>query len=169
MAIPQPQSAAASLVRAWIGFVLLLLAQFAVRPLISTRASVDFLVIAVLFASVRMRPGLAALVGFAAGIAVDALVPSAFGAAAISFTAVAFVASRVKAVFFADHVALTALFVFVGKLIFDALNTAFSGAARGSDLVVQLLLWTPLSAALTALVAVVLLTVFRPLFRPAAG
>ena len=169
MAIPPPQSAAASTTRAWIGFALLLLAQFAVRPLISARAGVDFLVIAVLFAAVRMRPGLAALVGFSAGLAVDALVPSAFGAAAVSFTLVAFVASRVKAVFFADHVALTALFVFVGKLVFDALNAAFSGATRGSDLVVQLLLWSPLSAALTAFVAVLLLTVFRPLFRPASG
>ena len=42
----------------------------------------------------------------------------------------------------------------------------FGGGARGMGLVVQLLLWTPLSAAITALVAILLLTIFRPLFRP---
>jgi rod shape-determining protein MreD len=35
-------------------------------------------------------------------------------------------------------------------------------------LFVTLLLWSPLSSALTALVAVVLLVLFRPLYRPQA-
>ena len=79
---------------------------------------------------------------------------------------VAFAASWVKAVFFAEHVALTGLFVFVGKFVFDALHAIFGGGVHGISLVVELLLWTPLSAALTAVVAILLLTVFRPLYRP---
>lgn len=163
-----PQSVAASVARAWLGFTLLLLAHFAVRPLLDTRANVDFLVIAVLFASVRTRPGLAAVIGLASGLCVDALVPMAFGAASLAYVVVAFLASRVKAVFFADHVALTGLFVFVGKLVFDIVYMSTSGGMRGSALGIQLLLWTPLSAALTALMAIVLLTLFRPLYRPTA-
>lgn len=166
MAVSAPPSELASTARAWLGFLLLLVAQFGIRPLFSTRANVDFLLIAVLFAAVRVRPGLAAVLGLVAGLTMDALAPSAFGAATVSYIAVAFVASRVKAVFFADHVALTGLFVFLGKLAFDALYTAFSGGSRGAGLVIQLLLWTPLSAALTAAVSILLLTLFRPLYRP---
>ena len=167
MATALPQSGFASAARAVTGFGLLIAAHFALRPLIASNANVDFLLIAILFSAVRVRPGLAALLGLAAGMTVDALAPSAFGAAALAMTVVAFAASRVKAVFFADHVALTGLFVFLGKLLFDALFAAVSGGTRGMALVVQLLLWTPLSAALTAAVAVVLLTLFKPLYRPA--
>ena len=166
MATAQPQSGFTTTASAWLGFVLLVAAHFAVRPLFASRANVDFLLIAILFASVRVRPGIAAVLGLAAGGAVDALAPSAFGAAALSMSAVAFAASRVKAVFFADHVALTGLFVFLGKLVFDAFYAGVSGGVRGMELVVQLLLWTPLSAALTAAVAVVLLTMFKPLYHP---
>ncbi len=165
--VPQPpQSEFASLARAWVGFGLLLVAQFGVRPLFATRANVDFLIIAILFSAVRVRPGIAAILGLLAGLTVDALAPSAFGAATVSYVAVAFVASRVKAVFFADHVALTGLFVFLGKLAFDTLYATLSGAGSGAGLFIQLLLWTPLSAALTAAVSILLLTVLRPLYRP---
>lgn len=166
MATPQGTSGAASVAGAWLGFALLLAAQFAVRPLFSSRINVDFLIVAVLFSAVRVRPGLAALIGLAAGLTVDSLAPSAFGSATLAYVAVAFVASRIKAVFFADHIALTGLFVFLGKLTFDAMYAGISGGTRGAGLVVQLLLWTPLSAALTAAVSILLLTVFRPLFRP---
>jgi rod shape-determining protein MreD len=165
MAAPQSQSALAAAARAWVGFALLVAAHFAVRPLFSTRVNVDFLLIAVLFSAVRVRPGVAALLGFGAGLMVDALAPTAFGAATLAFVAVAFTASWVKAVFFADHVALTGLFIFVGKLIFDALYAGASGGTRGVGLAIQLLLWSPLSAALTAGVALLLLTILRPLYR----
>ncbi len=166
MATPQPQSGFATAARAWIGFALLLGAHFAVRPLFASRVNVDFLLIAVLFSAVRMRPGFAAVLGLLAGIIIDALAPSAFGAATLAFVAVAYGASRVKAVFFADHVALTGLFVFLGKLLFDIVYGVASGGLRGVGLMVQLLIWSPLSAALTAAVAIVLLTAFRPLYRP---
>lgn len=165
MAAPQPQSPLVSLTRAWLGFALLVAAHFAVRPLVASRVNVDFLIIAVLFSAVRMRPGLAALVGLCAGAMIDALAPGAFGAATLSYVLLAFVASRVKAVFFADHVALTGLFILLGKWAFDAMYAISSGGARGVTLVVQLLLWSPLSAALTAATALMLLTVLRPLYR----
>ena len=165
MAAPQPQSPIVSGARAWVGFALLIAAHFAVRPLVAARVNVDFLLIAVLFSAVRMRPGLAAIVGLCAGLMIDALAPSAFGAATVAYVLLAYVASRVKAVFFADHVALTGLFILLGKWAFDAMYAVASGGTRGVALVVQLLLWSPLSAALTAATALLLLTVLRPLYR----
>jgi rod shape-determining protein MreD len=163
---PQSSPGVGSALRAWGGFLLLVVAHFGVRPLIASRASVDFAVIAVLFAAVRMRPGLAAVTGFLTGIALDALAPGSFGASAIALTVVAFGASWLKAVFFADHVALTGLFVFAAKWLFDAAMALLMGIGAGTSLVVTLLLWSPLSAALTAVVAVLLLVLFRPLYRP---
>lgn len=167
---PQPApSGTASALRAWFGFALLITAQFAIRPLIRGPVSVDFAVIAVLFASVRMRPGFAALTGFLVGVALDALAPGNFGAAALVLTLLGFGASWLKAVFFADNLSLTALFLFGGKWLFDIAMALLVGATSGGSLVVSLLLWSPLSAALTALVAVLLLTLFRPLYRPNAA
>jgi rod shape-determining protein MreD len=162
-----PQSpGVGSALRAWLGFALLIVAQFSVRPLIAGRAAVDFAVIAVLFSAVRMRPGYAALTGFLTGLALDALAPGGFGASAIVLTLVAFGASWLKAVFFADHVALTGLFVFGAKWLFDIAMTLLTGVGAGVSLLVSLLVWAPLSAALTAIVAVLLLVLFRPLYRP---
>ncbi len=169
MAVAAPQSPVVSMLRAWLGFALLVAAHFAVRPLFASRVNVDFLLIAVLFSAVRLRPGLAALVGLGAGLMIDALAPGAFGAATLAYVALAFVSSRVKAVFFADHVALTGLFILLGKWSFDALYALASGGSRGITLVVQLLLWSPLSAALTAAVALLLLTVLRPIYRVGPG
>lgn len=163
---PQQNQGLGSALSAWFGFTMLLTAHFAVRPLFSVRANVDFILIAILFSAVRMRPGLAALTGFLTGLAIDALAPGSFGASALVLSLVAFVASWLKAVFFDDHVALTGLFVFGGKWLFDVAMTLLTGGASGTSLVATLLFWSPLSAALTALLAVVLLTVFRPLYRP---
>lgn len=161
----QPSGFATS-AQAIIGFLLLVLAQYTLRPLIGGPAPIDFLAIAVLFSAVRLRPGAAALLGFAVGLMVDSLQPGSFGAATLAFTIVGYGASWLKAVFFADHVALTGLFVFAGKWVYDGVYNLAGPRVGGVDLVVQLFLWTPLAAALTALVAVLLLTVFRPLYRP---
>jgi cell shape-determining protein MreD len=155
-----------SFLQGLLGVLLLLIAHFSIRPVVGGRAPLDFLAIAVLFTAVRVRPGAAALIGLAAGIIVDAVVPQSFGAGALAFTLVAYSASWLKAVFFADHVALTGLFVFLGKWTFDAIYLIAGRGATGTDLLVQLLLWSPIAAAVTALVAVLLLTLFRPLYRP---
>lgn len=164
----QQRSGVASALRAWIGFALLIAAHFAVRPLFAGPVSVDFALIAMLFASVRMRPGLAALTGFLIGVVLDALAPGSFGAAALVLTLLGFGASWLKAVFFADHVALTGLFIFGGKWTFDIAMTLLTGTKAGGSLLVALLLWAPLSAAATAVTAVLLLTLLRPLYRPQA-
>lgn len=166
MAAPQSSSGAANVARAWIGFALLIAAHFGVRPLISARVDVDFALIAILFSAVRMRPGLAAVTGFLVGLALDAMAPGSFGAHALALTLIGYGASWLKAVFFADHVGLTGLFVFLGKWVLDIALTLLTGVSSGISLVIALLVWSPLSAALTAAVAVLLLVMFRPLYRP---
>ncbi len=166
---PSSPSGVGSALRAWLGFALLIVAHFGVRPLFTGPITVDFSLIALLFASVRMRPGFAALTGFVLGLALDALAPGNFGATTLVLTVLGFGASWLKAVFFADNLSLTALFLFGGKWLFDIAMTLLAGTKGGATVLVTLLLWSPLSAAVTALVALVLLTLFRPLYRPSVA
>jgi rod shape-determining protein MreD len=149
-----------------IVFLVLLGLHYSVRPLLDWRASADFLVIAVLLVAVRVRPGVGAAIGFAAGILADALAPSAFGASALAFTLVGFGASWLKDAFFAEHVALNALFLFGGKVAYDLVFLMAEGRLSGSALLFQLGVWTALSAAVTALVGIAVMLLFRPLIDP---
>lgn len=146
-------------------FVLLVLLHFFVRPLLDWRAAIDFLTIAVLLVAVRVRPGTAALVGFLAGVAADSLSPSNVGAAALALSVVGFGASWLKASFFAEHVLLNAVFLLVAKMGFDVVFLLAEQRLHGSALATQLLVWSPLSAVVTALAGLLILVVFRPLLE----
>lgn len=146
-----------------IVFAVLLALHYSLRPLLGWRAGVDFLVVAVLLTAVRVRPGTAAVVGFLSGIAADALTPESFGSAALAFTAVAWLASWLKAVFFADNFALNGIFFFLGKWGADLVIVLAERRLKGFDLVTQVLLWSPLSALVTAIAGLVLLVLLRPL------
>ncbi len=154
----------ASSLRAGVGFLLLVIAHFSLRPLIGGPVPVDFLSIAVLFSAVRVRPGAAAVIGFLCGLAIDSLSLDAFGTAALAYTAVAYTASWLKSAFFADNITLTALFIFAGKWSFDLLSLLVANGVPDSRGLLQLLLWSPLAGALTAVVAILLLLVARPWF-----
>lgn len=143
--------------------------HFTLRPILDWRAGVDFLTIAVLVVAVRVRPGIAALVGFAVGIVADALAPESFGAGALAMTIVGFTASRLKAAFFADNVLINAVFVFVGKVAFDLIFLVAERRLGGANLAWQLLLWTPLSAVLTAFVGLFVMSVVRPTLERRRG
>jgi rod shape-determining protein MreD len=148
--------------RALVLFSALIALHFTVRPLLAARASVDFLVLALLLASVRVRPGGAAVVGFLLGLLIDSLRPGTFGAASLAMTLVGYAASWLKPVFFADNLPLNAFFFFAGKWVFDVIFLTAGQRLRGTELVMQLLLWSPLAAALTAAAGVVLLILARP-------
>ena len=145
-----------------IVFVAMVVLHYTLRPILDWRTSVDFLVIAVLVVAVRVRPGTAALAGFAVGLIADALTPEAMGAGALAMTLVGFGASRLKSAFFADNVWLNAIFVFIGKVTFDAVFVLAERRLGGLELLSQLFVWTPLSALLTALVGLVVMTLVRP-------
>ncbi len=145
-----------------IVFLLLVVLQFTLRPVLAWRASIDFLVIALLLVAVRTRPGVAALAGFALGILADSLTPEAFGAGALAMTIAGFGASWLKAAFFADNIALNGIFIFAGKWAFDSIFLLAEHRLQGTDLLVQALLWSPLAAAATAVAGLVVLLTVRP-------
>ena len=155
-----------SVVRAVVVFGLLLVLHYTLRPLLGWRAPIDFLVIAVLLAAVRIRPGSAALFGFALGLATDSLNATGFGAGALAMAAVGFAASWMKAIFFADNLALNGFFFFLGKWVYDIVLIIAEQRLGGGDMVTQLLLWSPLAAVNTALAGIVLLIVLRPVLEP---
>lgn len=150
--------------RALVGFLLLVVAHFTLRPLLGGPVLVDFLTIAVLFSAVRVRPGAAAAIGFAVGVSLDSLSPGSFGTAALAYTCVAFLASRLNAAFFTDNISLTGAFVLAGKWAVDAVTLLLAGGLADTQSLMQLLVWSPLSAVLTAVVALFLLAVARPWF-----
>ena len=153
-------------VRAIIVFGLLLVLHYTLRPLLGWRAPIDFLVIAILLAAVRIRPGSAALFGLVLGLATDSLNASGFGAGALAMSVVGFAASWMKAIFFADNIALNGFFFFLGKWAFDIVLVIAEQRLGGGDMVTQLLLWSPLAAANTALAGIVLLILLRPVLEP---
>lgn len=155
-----------AVIRTMICCVILVILHYTLRPLLGWRAPVDFMLIAALFGAVRMRPGYAAVYGLFLGLIGDALAVNGFGAGALAMTLVAFGASWLKAVFFADNLSLNALFFFVGKWLFDLIVVLAGHRLAGTDLAMQVLVWSPLSAAVTALAGAVALTFLRPLMEP---
>jgi rod shape-determining protein MreD len=156
-----------SMARAVATFVILVLLHYTLRPLLGWRAPMDFLILALLLASIRVRPGVAALIGLVLGLVADSLTPDALGAGALAMTIVGYLASWLKAVFFAENLALNAFFFFLGKWVFDVIYFSVEQRMGGVELLQQLLLWSPLSAAATAAVGVLLLFIMRPLLEPA--
>jgi rod shape-determining protein MreD len=154
------------ILRTAICCAILIMLHYTLRPLLGWRAPIDFLLIAALFGAVRMSPGWAAFYGLCLGLVGDALADKGFGAAALSLTVVAYSASWLKAVFFADNLALNALFMFIGKWVFDLIVALIGHRLAGTDLAMQILVWSPLSAAVTAVAGALILTLLRPLTEP---
>jgi rod shape-determining protein MreD len=145
-----------------LAFLILVVLHYTLRPVLEWRTSIDFLLIALLLASVRMRPGAAAVLGFAMGLVADSLSVGAFGAT-LAMTVVGFAASWLRAVVFAENLVLHAAFFFAGKWLFDIIFLLVERRVKGLDLVFQLLIWSPLTAMVTALAGLLVLIVMRPM------
>jgi rod shape-determining protein MreD len=156
-------------VRTALVCIILIMLHYTLRPLLGWRASVDFLLIALVFGAVRMRPAGAAVYGFILGLAADSLALGAFGGGALAGTLVGFAASWLKAVFFADNLALNAFFLFVGKWAFDLVYVLMEQRMHGVDMLMQIIVWSPLSAAVTALAGVIAIAMLRPILEVRAA
>jgi rod shape-determining protein MreD len=152
-------------VRTILVCLILIVLHYTLRPLLAWRASVDFLIVALLLGSVRLRPGAAAVYGFILGLIADSLAVSGFGAAALAMSIVGFAASWLKAVFFADNLALNGFFLFLAKWAFDLIFVLVGHRTRGAELVMQIFVWSPLSAAVTAVAGVIALSLLKPLME----
>lgn len=155
-----------SALRTALAFVILVVLHYTLRPMLAWRAEPDFLLIATLLVAIRVRPGVAAVLGFALGLVSDSLAVHAFGAGALAMAVIAFSASYLKAVFFADNMALNAFFFFVGKWGFNTLYLLVEHRFTGGELVEQIFVWSVLSAAVTAFVGLAVLLILRPILRP---
>jgi len=154
-----------SAVRTFLICAILIALHYTLRPLLAWRASVDFLIVALLLGSVRLRPGFAAVYGLLLGLMADSLGAGAFGVGALGMTIVGFAASWLKAVFFADNLALNAFFMFLGKWVFDLIFLIVGHRLHGGELAMQIFVWSPLSAAVTAVAGAIALTLLRPLME----
>ncbi len=155
----------ATAVRTAIVCLILIVLHYTLQPLLGWRASIDFLLIALVFGAVRMRAAGAAVYGFLLGLATDSLSPGAFGAGALAGTIVAFGSSWLKAVFFADNLALNGFFLFVGKWVFDLVYVLMEQRMHGTELLMRIIVWSPLSGAVTALAGVVCIALLRPILE----
>ncbi|MGH7696247.1 MAG: hypothetical protein ACRENH_14780 [Gemmatimonadaceae bacterium] len=149
-----------------VAFLILVTLHYTIRPLLGWRAPIDFLVIAVLLLSVRMRPGAAAALGFITGLVSDSLTPATLGAGALAMSVVGFAASWLRAVIFADNVVLHAFFFFIGKWVFDLIYLIIARGAPPLELLAQAGVWSPLSAALTAAAGVFVMLAYRITLDP---
>lgn len=150
--------------RLFLGFALLLVLHFYVRPRVfSGRAAPDFLFLALVLIAIRVRPGVAAVAGFIVGLVSDVLTPASFGAAALAHTVVAYVAAWGKAVFFPENSLVVAGLFAGGVWLRNAIMLLASGTPRG-QLSDALLVWSPLQAISTAVAGMVVLIFLRAWF-----
>ena len=146
---------------------LLVLLQFTVRDQLGgDRVAPDFLLLALLFYTIRAEPGKSAAAGFFVGLLRDALTPVSFGAGALAHTIVGFFSSRAKAVFFAEHVFVKGCVFFAGTWIRNLIVLLASGGLESSQVAWELLVWSPLQGLSTALVGIAVLWFFRGWLSP---
>lgn len=157
-------------VRAGLVLALLVAAHFTLRPMLGdSRLTPDFVLVALLFFAIRVRPAWGAVAGLLVGIVTDSVSPTAFGAAALALTIVGYAAGWLKAVVFADNLLVNALFVFSAAWVRDVIQALVSRQLEGGALAWQLLALSPMAAGATALAAVVTLVVFRGWLRQAGA
>jgi rod shape-determining protein MreD len=150
--------------RLFLGFALLAALHFYVRPRVwDSRASPDFLLLALMLVAIRARPGMAALAGFIVGLVNDVLTPASFGAGALSHTIVGYLAAWGRAVFFPDNLLVNAGLFAGGVLLRNTIMLLASGTPVG-QLSNALLVWSPLQALTTALAGSLILLLFRNWF-----
>lgn len=156
-------------IRLTVAVALLVVAHFVLRPLLGDRIEIDFLVLALLLLSIRVRPGVGALLGLLMGAASDAAAPAGFGSAMLALTLVGYITSWLKAAFFAENAVLDGIVIFASAWGVVLFRLLLSGRAFETGFAVSALVWAPLSAAATAIVGALMFAVLRPMLKPAAA
>lgn len=121
----------------------------------------DLLVVAVLLAARQMRAGWAAGLGLLLGFLEGALIPFSLGASALVLTVLGYLGARSRDFLAGDGPILIALYLFVGKWLYELLLylVLWIDAQPGSAS--TLLLIAPLAALYAAAAGVVALTAYR--------
>ena len=151
--------------RTLIAFSVLVLLHYSLRPLLGWRLSPDFLLVAVVVASVRVRPGTAAVIGLLVGVVSDAIGTDPFGAAALAFSVVAFGASWLQQVVFAEDLMVNFTLFFFGEWAFSLIFLLVTRTSA-SPIVAPLFVWAPIRAGITAIFGIIVLMILRPILKP---
>lgn len=145
----------------WVFVALLIVLHFLLRVGLGyEQLAPDLLVVALLIGARQLSAGYAAGFGLLLGILDGALVPFALGASALALTVIGFIGARSREIFSEDNYLLFALYLFVGKWLFDVVLFLATGEvfrAGGS----YLLIVSPLTALYAAAAGLVSITVYR--------
>jgi len=125
----------------------------------------DLLTVAVLLGARPLSGGGAAGLGFGLGLLEDAVSIAAFGAAAATYTIIAYIGSRSRDLFVGESVLFVTAYLFLGKWVQEALYYGLAGAVRRGEPVEMLLMQAPLNALYTAVAGVAAMIIFRAIQR----
>jgi len=138
--------------RAWSGFgiVVLLVLHFLFRPLfVSLPVAPNLLVGALLLATLHLRAGYAALLGFGLGILESAMALEGMGWYALALTVIGYVGARSRDLLFADARFYVFGYLFVGTWVAEIVLLLLGTSPAGP---VRLLAGGAVDALLTAIV-----------------
>ena len=142
----------------WIFIIILVVLHFGVHVALGVRTMApDLLTVALLLGVRRLTGAGAAGLGLALGILNDALSLSAFGALAVTYAIIGFLGARSRDLFEGDSLLFVAAYIFIGKLLRDALYQLLTRSQPWSDLCTVSLL----ASLFAALAGVVALTLYR--------
>ncbi len=120
----------------------------------------DLMVVALLLAARQVSAGAAAGIGLLLGVLDGAVVPPAMGASAVALTVLGFIGARSRELFAEDNYVLMALYLFVGKWLFDTILFIGTSEIFGSG-AGYLLLVSPLTALYAAAAGMAAHAVYR--------
>lgn len=145
----------------WVFVALLVVLHFLLRVGLGyEQLAPDLLVVALLLSARQLPAGYAAGLGLVLGVLDGALVPFALGGSALALTVIGFLGARSREFFSEDNYLLYALYLFVGKWLFDTLLFLITGDVFRSG-ASYLLLVSPLTALYAAAAGLVSLAIYK--------
>jgi rod shape-determining protein MreD len=121
----------------------------------------DLLPVAALLWARRVSGVAASFIGLLMGLLADALSLVAFGASSVALVVVCFLGARTRDMFEGNSTLFIAFYLFVGKLLRDAIWFMVAPAAREGQAIDVLWTVAPLHALVTAVSGAVALLIFR--------
>jgi rod shape-determining protein MreD len=152
----------------WALFVFLVALHFLLRLGLGLGPiAPDLLVVALLLAARRVRPGAAAALGLGLGVLRDSLSLMAFGAHAVTLTLVGFLSARSRDFLTGESLLFIAAYLFLWKWVHDAIYYALTYRYARDEVVEFLVTRAPITAVGVAVAGVVAVLVLRAVEREA--
>ncbi len=150
----------------WVFIGLLVIVHFFLHLTLGLDARApDLLVVAVLLGARSLSGGAAAGLGFGLGLLEDAVSVAAFGAAAATFTIIAYLGARTRDLMVGDSLVFVFVYVFIGKWAQAAMYYGLAGGVRRGEPVEALLMNAPLQAIYAAAAGLVAVGIYRAVQR----